>query len=172
MTTQKNNKNHLPPIMFLVLGLIVGILLKLFVFDILVVEGTSMEPAITEGNKICAFKLAYGIVKPFGDELLIQWAEPKVGDIILYFYNNRAVIKRCVAVAGMSLDFSDDSEYTLFVGENKISLSESQYQRIKYSSYVPEGMILAIGDNYSESIDSRDYGFVSTKNILAKVMGL
>ena len=58
------------------------------------------------------------------------------------------------------------------MGENKISLSESQYQRIKYSSYVPEGMILAIGDNYSESIDSRDYGFVSTKNILAKVMGL
>ena len=36
---------------------------------------------------------------------------------------------------------------------------------------VPEGRILAVGDNYRESIDSRDYGFVSTANILEKLYG-
>ena len=35
---------------------------------------------------------------------------------------------------------------------------------------VPEGYVLVLGDNLSDSVDSRDYGFVSVKNITGKII--
>jgi signal peptidase I len=80
------------------------------------------------------------------------------------------VVKRCVATEFTPLVFSQNSEYNMEVNEKIIPLKEEQYHRIKNSSFVPEGMILAIGDNYDESVDSRNYGFVSVKNIIGKVL--
>ena len=156
---------------FVLMGILVGIVIKLFCFDLLRVSGSSMEPAIHFGTQIGISKLSYGLVEPFGDELLLQWSEPQRGDVVLYFYNNRAVIKRCVAVAGDRLDFSHGLGYSLTVNEKNIPLTEAQYQRLKHNERVPQGMILALGDNYRESVDSRDYGFVSIKNVLGKVIG-
>ena len=42
--------------------------------------------------------------------------------------------------------------------------------RLKDAAQVPDGYILAVGDNYEVSVDSRDYGFVSVKNVLGKVL--
>ena len=94
----------------------------------------------------------------------------KRNDIIIYLYDNKIVVKRCVAVAGDSLDYSADSQYILFTGGNEIALTAEQYDCMKNSAVVPEGYVLAIGDNYSQSIDSRTYGFVPVKNILGKVL--
>ncbi len=156
---------------FVVLGLMLGVGLKLFCLDVLVVSGSSMEGAVEDGSRVVVNKLAYGVVKPFGDELVLQWREPRRDDLILYFYNDRAVIKRCVAVAGDRLDFSVGLGYSLVVNEKNIPLTESQYQRLKHNRQVPAGMVLAVGDNYADSVDSRDYGFVSVQNVLGRIIG-
>ncbi|AEE17356.1 signal peptidase I [Treponema brennaborense] len=166
----KKSKKNSSPLLFVVCGVIAGIVLKLFVVDILNVSGTSMEPAVPDGAVIVVSKLAYGLVKPFGDELLAQWRTPRKGEVVLYFYNDKAVVKRCVATSGEPLDFSTDSGYSLTVADKTIPLTEAQYQRIKHSSEVPSGTILAIGDNYAQSVDSRNYGFVSVHNIIGKVI--
>lgn len=155
---------------FVTVGIALGLGLKIFCFDLLFISGSSMEPDIKDGNKVWINKLAYGFIKPFGDELVCQWSKPKVGDVILYFYNNRAVIKRCVAVEGDWLDFSSGLGYSLVVNGKNIPLTESQYQKLKHNQQVPLGMILALGDNYSESVDSRDYGFVAVKNVLGRII--
>jgi len=152
------------------LGLLIGLFLKLFVVDVLHVAGTSMVPAIKDGDRLIVNKLAYGIVKPYGEKLLVQWSEPKRDDIIIYLYNNKIVVKRCVATAGETLAYSDDSVYTLIVGEKHIPLNETQWQNLKGIDSVPAGHILAIGDNYGESVDSRNYGFVSVRTVLGKVI--
>ena len=54
--------------------------------------------------------------------------------------------------------------------EKSIPLTEQQYLNLKDIKKVPEGRILAVGDNYIESVDSRDYGFVSTANVLGKAL--
>ncbi len=154
----------------IIIGLIIGVLLKLFVIDIVYVSGDSMVPTIANNDMIIINKLAYGIPKPFGSELIVQWGSPKTDDIIVYLYNNKMVVKRCVGIAGEVLDFSSDSEYIITVGENTFPLSQEQYQRIKFDYVVPEGTVFAIGDNPLHSVDSRDYGFISTKNILGKVV--
>lgn len=168
---KKSSSKHLSPVLFVVLGVLAGIGIKLFCFDLLRVSGSSMEPAIASGSQILVNKLAYGVVQPLGDQLVLQWKEPEREDVVLYFYNNRAVVKRCVAVAGDRLEFSHDFDYSLTVNEKSIPLTEAQYQRLKHNQQVPPGMILALGDNYDESVDSRDYGFVSVKNVLGRIIG-
>lgn len=151
-------------------GIFIGAVIKIFVFDILSVQGISMEPAIHDNEKILVCKLSYGIVNPFDNSTLLRWNNAKTGDIVIYFYKNNLVVKRCVATEGESLEYSSDSGYTLHVGEKNYSLTELQYNLIKNSPCVPRGMILAIGDNFENSIDSRTYGFVAQKNILGKVI--
>ncbi|WP_296850345.1 signal peptidase I [Treponema sp.] len=158
--------------MIVCIGLFIGFLLKMFVFEILTVSGESMSPSIQDGEKLFVNKLAYGIVKPYGEELLAQWKCPERGDVVIYLYNNKIVVKRCVATSGDELEVKGDSEYnyTLKTGDLTIGLSQVQYLNLKDSTSVPEGYILAIGDNYEVSVDSRSYGFVPAHNILGKVL--
>ena len=169
MAKEKKSSRFLGLRLFLV-GVFFGVIIKLFIFDFLTVSGTSMEPTIADKSMVLVYKLAYGLVKPFGEDLIVQWNSPKVDDIVLYFYNDRAVIKRCVALEGSPLEFSSSSGYSLYVSGKRIPLTESQYQRMKHSYYVPQNMVLVVGDNYAESVDSRNYGFVPEKNILGKVL--
>ncbi|MBR4448999.1 MAG: signal peptidase I [Treponema sp.] len=152
------------------IGLIAGLFLKLFVIDFLHVSGTSMEGAIKDGSVIAVNRLAYGIAVPYSNRLLIQWNRPKEGDIVIYMYNNKIVVKRCAAVSEQSLEYSANSLYNLKIGDKNIPLTKEQYFNLKDCSKVPEGYILAIGDNYEKSVDSRDYGFVSVRNVLGKVI--
>ncbi len=152
------------------LGIVMGLFLKLFVIDVLQVSGSSMEDTIHDESVIAVNRLAYGISLPFSSSLIVQWKKPQCGDIVIYLYNNKIVVKRCVAAEGDALDYSVDSGYSLLTGGNKITLTFQQYEQMKNSHYVPEGYILAVGDNYSKSIDSRTYGFVPAKNILGKVI--
>ncbi len=150
--------------------LLIAIFVKFFILDIVVVSGTSMNPAIKDGQTIFINKLAYGIVKPFSSSFFIQWKTPKENDIVIYLYNDKMVVKRCVATEFTPMEYFTNSQYSMKVNEKIIPLTEPQYHRIKNSDCVPQGMILAVGDNYLESVDSRNYGFVSVKNIIGKVL--
>jgi signal peptidase I len=165
----KTKKQISLPLIFLI-TLTIAFLIKLFVLDIVLVYGTSMMPNIKDGEIIFINKLAYGIVQPFSSSFLVQWDSPKENDVVIYLYNDKMVVKRCIATEFTPLEFYQDSEYNMEVNNKNIPLKEEQFQRIKNSYFVPEGMILAIGDNYAESVDSRNYGFVSVKNIIGKVL--
>jgi signal peptidase I len=163
----KSEKNFFK---YICIGIALGLFLKFFVVDIFSVSGISMEPAIRDNEKIVVNKIAYGIVNPFGNSTFIRWRNAKSGDAVLYVYKNNFVVKRCVATEGDSLVFSHDSRYTLRVREKSYPLTEIQFHLLKNNPAVPQGMILAIGDNAENSIDSRNYGFVSQKNILGRVI--
>jgi signal peptidase I len=157
-----------------VLGAALGVGIKLFAADILRVSGNSMEPAIREGSRIIVNKLSYGFSLPFSSELLIQWAAPQRGDVVIYIYGSKTVVKRCVAAGGDGLAFSPgpspESAYAVSVNGRTFPLTEGQYQRFKHTPAVPRGFIFAVGDNEADSVDSRQYGFVSVRNILGKVV--
>lgn len=155
---------------YILTGICIGFLIKLFVFDALKISGSSMEPELKEGDVIFLNKLQYGLCIPFGAGLFFQWASPQQDDIVIYLYNNSYVVKRCVATGGMPLEYSLDNGYTLYAGGRAIPLTEEQYHLMFQSSAVPQGTILAVGDNYEKSHDSRNYGFVPEKNILGKVV--
>lgn len=152
------------------LGLILGLVIKLFIFDILHISGKSMEPTLHDGSSLAVNRLAYGFSLPYTEKLLVQWKKPECGDIIIYLYNNKIVVKRCVATEGMLLEYSTNPLYNLKIGDKNIPLTENQYKKLKDCNSVPAGYLLAVGDNYTESVDSRTYGFVSVRNVLGKVI--
>ena len=152
------------------IGTMTGILLKLFIIDIVHVNGTSMEPALHNGSAVAINKLAYGLVKPFGSTLACTWNFPSEGEIVVYMHENNLVIKRCAATSSVPLEYSSDNGYTLKVNNREYPLTQAQFITMSSFSKVPEGMILAIGDNYEESIDSRTYGFIPVYNILGKAL--
>ncbi|ULQ59414.1 signal peptidase I [Brucepastera parasyntrophica] len=127
-------------------------------------------PLLPHDSFVGEFKLAWGISLPFSNTYLVRWGQPEPGDIIIYPVFNRYVIKRCIATEGMPLVFSTEKGYSVTVGDRILPLTEEQYQRLKHADYVPEGMLFALGDNMSESVDSRDYGFVSIDSITGRVL--
>ena len=152
-------------------GLLLGLFIKLFFLDVLKISGTSMEPTLKNGSRVVVCKTCYGLVKPFSGSFFIQWKSPKPDDIVIYLHENKIVVKRCIATGGTHLEFLQNSHYILKINQKEIPLTPVQYQMMKAFQEIPEGYILTIGDNMEDSIDSRDYGFVSVKNITGKILG-
>ena len=107
-------------------GLCLGLFVKLFCIDMLTVSGSSMIPTLTDGENVVVNKLAYGLVKPFGNSFFIQWSEPKSGHLVVFLHDNKMVVKRCAAISGERLDFSSDNDYNLILGTVKIIVSLSE----------------------------------------------
>jgi signal peptidase I len=90
------------------LAFFLALLTKLFFFDIMIAEGHSMEPTIKEGSIILINKLAYGLQVPFFKKHLFRWAEPQVGDILVFIApDNRFAVKRCVLTADTESQIMD-----------------------------------------------------------------
>ena len=166
----KNNGAKINFPLCILIGLAVAVAAKAFVIDFYRVSGRSMEPSIQDGKFIAANKLAYGLQNPFRAELLFSWNEPKNGQKVLFMYQNYWVVKRCVATGGDRLDFdAQDDKYCLRVNGQEIPLTSIQYHKLWTTRAVPQGYILAVGDNAQISHDSRDYGFVPLRNVVARV---
>jgi signal peptidase I len=68
---------------------IVALFLKSFVFDVMLVEGSSMEPALIPGQAVMVNRLAYGIRVPFqangGRRYLVRWSIPSENDVVVFW---------------------------------------------------------------------------------------
>jgi signal peptidase I len=93
------------------------------------------------------------------------------GDIIAFERDSVTMLKRVIAVAGDQISISlDGTVYLNGVAINEEYLSESVAGGgdVAYPLTIPEGKVFVIGDNRSESIDSRDniVGLVSVEEIM------
>lgn len=168
MDKSKKNGIMLPSVL---IGIFAGLVIKLFIFDVLHISGTSMEPTLHDSTAVLVNRLAYGIVKPGSQDFFVQWSQPELNDIVIFLHDNKIVVKRCAGVSGDQLEFSQNSEYIVKINQQEISLTPVQFHLMKNFDSIPEGYIFALGDNQKDSIDSRDYGFVSVKNVMGKIVG-
>ena len=80
------------------LAIAAALVLKLFIFDFIIAQGHSMEPAIHDGTVLIISRLRYGIRFP-ANKYLIKWAQPKEGDVVIFFTpDGDLAVKRCVLV--------------------------------------------------------------------------
>jgi signal peptidase I len=122
-----------------------AILMKFFLFDFLIADGRSMQPAIRSGTVLVINRLAYGFRLPGSGKYLVRWSLPKTGDVVVFITPQGSVaVKRCVEL-----------------------LKPPAPPR----SGIPPRFI-ALGDNSLDSYDSRSYGPVAADRIVGKVMGI
>lgn len=125
---------------------------------ILQVTGTSMSPTLQEGQVLMASK---------GHDF-------KTGDVIAFYYNNKILVKRVIAMPGDWVNISEDG--TVYV--NDIAIDEPYLKEnalgdcnIELPYQVPESKIFVMGDNRSVSLDSRNtaIGCISEEQVVGRI---
>ena len=129
-----------------------------FAFEAFRIPTESMVPTLEAGDRVLANKFVY------------RFVEPERGDIVVFGgvagEEDETLIKRVVGVGGDEIQVQDG---ILFVnGEpqnepylNKESPSKDFFGPIR----VPEGHVFLMGDNRSNSSDSRVFGPVPLENL-------
>lgn len=144
----------------IVIALLLAFLLRMFVFDVVMVEGSSMHPTLESGDRLIVFKLGY------------RFRLPEHGDIVVFRNpDNPRVnyIKRVIGVEGDRVEIKDGKVYV-----NGKALVEPYIAEPTLGEYpetvVPEGTIFVMGDNRNFSRDSRNsqVGFIPLENVVGK----
>ena len=70
----------------------------------------SMKPSILEGDRIFVNKLAYDLKVPFTTWRITRWADPKRGDIVVFFSpdDGRRLVKRVIALPGDTIEMRNN----------------------------------------------------------------
>ncbi len=151
-------------------------ILFLFVFRLVTVDGHSMLETLDDGDKLIISNLFY---------------TPKTGDIVViqpdsHSLSNEPIIKRVIAVGGQTVRI-DYEKWEVYVDGVKLdepyiepmrqkygANSEMLYGALEYRGefVVEEGKVFCMGDNRNNSKDSRssEYGEMSAKRILGRVV--
>ena len=151
------------------------------------VEGASMQPSLENGEYLIVNKLAYAEIDtsifdwlPFveaGDDPVHHlWGGPERGDVIVFRAPTnlqRDFIKRIIGVPGDVVEVRADSGVVLVNGQ---VLDESSYIQGKTTCVqsckwdVPADSFFVMGDNRSNSSDSRQGWLVPEENIIGKAL--
>lgn len=140
------------------------ILIFTFLLRVANVDGESMLPTLTEGDRLIVSHLFY---------------EPKAGDIVIVNSEklNKAIVKRIIAVEGQSVDIDPEAGTVKVDGTvlDEPYILEATKEDEGYHDYpvtVPPDCVFVMGDNRMNSTDSRSewVGFVEDEDILGKVI--
>ena len=154
------------------------------------VTSGSMEDTILTGDFVIADKLTYGTQIPdrlpfFETKIpsfhLPGFSAPESGDLIIIESpedSSKDLFKRCVAVAGQTLEIRDKTLYVdgeLFQNMPGVKYTDPRILPARYiprdnfgPEKVPEGYLFVMGDNRDNSYDSRYFGPIPVKNIKAR----
>jgi len=170
VTSTKTAKARINVPRIVVAAILVAFLMKTFALDLVIVHGDSMNPTIGTSTVALVARCAYGIRIPVSGTWIMRWAEPKPGDIVLVAPVEgvaRRVIKRVFEMGPAYLK----TEAGVLSGRGgTIILEPGSSARLAGFSYLPAGRVFIVGDNGSQSFDSRNYGSVPIEKILGKVL--
>jgi signal peptidase I len=110
-------------------AIIAAIIIKLFLFDLILADGDSMSPAIKNGTVLVINRLQYGLRFPGQQAYLVRWASPKPGEVVVFYTpDGELAVKRCeesmeqafFALGDNSLQSYDSRSYGVIPAENAI----------------------------------------------------
>lgn len=140
----------------ILIAIVLALIIRLFLFEVFVVEGRSMYPTLLETERLMVNKLAY------------RFDQPRIGDIVVFeFEPGRDFIKRVIGVEGDRVAIINGRVYI-----NNTLLSEpyllNDMEMADYGPVeVPPGYLFMLGDYRQNSMDSRDprVGFISFEKL-------
>lgn len=141
------------------LALLLAFIVRHFLFATSIVEGTSMEPTLEDGERVLYNKMVYLV------------AAPDRGDIVIIERPSKNYVKRVVALPGDTVEVRD---HNLYVNNNKVNQKYLNQQAINETRNfspitIPEGKYFVLGDNRDISKDSSSgLGLISHEEIIGR----
>lgn len=144
--------------------------LRTFVFQAYEIPSGSMEETIMTGDMVFSEKVTY------------YFNDPELGDIVTFQdpeIPSRILIKRVIATGGQTVDLTDGGKvvvdgvelYEPYTGgEPSFPLVSAYGTKIEYPYRVPEGKLWVMGDNRTNSQDSRYFGPIDEDTITGRAV--
>lgn len=136
----------------------IAILVATLVMPVLHISGSSMTPVIGDGD-IAA---------------VIRGTQFERGDIIAFYYSNKVLVKRVIAVEGEWINIDNNGRVYIngeLLDEPYLTEFAKGNCDIRLPYQVPDGRVFVMGDHRSTSQDSRSQiiGAVSEDMIIGKI---
>lgn len=137
----------------------VAVLVATLLMPVLQIFGSSMTPTLDDGEIVLSLKTS----------------DFQRGDVVAFYYNNKILVKRVIAVSGDWVDITPEGD--VYVNSKLLDepyLDEKSLGdcNIELPYQVPESRIFVMGDHRSVSIDSRNtaVGCVAEDQIVGKLV--
>lgn len=146
-----------------ILAVLTALLISSFIISHTRVPTESMKNTIYPGDHLIVNRIPY------------YYRNPKQGEIAVFTYQGDYLIKRIIGVPGDIIDIVNNKVYV-----NGVPIDESYYLDQTINTYlysgsvvafpyqVPEDYYFMMGDNRVNSKDSRVFGPIPRKDIIAK----
>lgn len=124
------------------------ILLRTFIITPVIVNGPSMRPTLENG-----------------EVLILKKYDTKIArfEIVVIKYNNDKLVKRVIGLPGETIKYEDNK---LYVNNKLIEETFIHGSTMNFETTVPKGAYFVLGDNRTNSTDSRSIGPVYKKSII------
>ena len=136
----------------------VAVLIATLVLPVLQIEGTSMEPTLSNGDIV----------------LLMKTTRFERGDLCAFTWNNKLLVKRVIALPGDWIEIDIDG--TVYINGEKLDEPYVEHKALgecdlEFPFQVPQEQYFVIGDMRESSIDSRNtvIGCIPKDQIVGKV---
>lgn len=159
--TQKKEKSEIREwLEAAAIAIILALVIKFFIFEFVLVDGSSMYPTLHDNDRLLVTKIQY------------YFHEPEFEDIVILNYSkNIEFVKRIIGKSGDSVEIKNSIVYL-----NGEALDEPYINNESYADFpqviVPKDTYFVLGDNRANSKDSRfeDVGFISKDVIVGRVV--
>lgn len=142
-----------------IIAIVVILIFAIYVVSFQEVIGPSMNNTLKSGDITIVNKLVFRL------------RNIKRNEIVSLKKDDKIMVKRIIGLPGEHIEYKDN---ILYVDGKKISDSRSsstkdfKLESIGYDT-IPKDMYLVLGDNRTNSIDSRTFGLVKKSDIIGKV---
>ena len=147
-------------ILTIALAVALALVIRIFLFEIVQVQQTSMVPTLNDSDRVLVSNITYRISDPeFQDIAVIQIDE------------HTRYVKRVIGMPGDTVEIRNSTVYVNGEKINEPYLADNLYYDDYPLTKVPDGYYFMMGDNRPSSIDSRDpsIGLISRDQFRSKV---
>ena len=153
-------------------AIVLALGIRTFVAEPFIIPSASMSDTLKVGDRLVGEKITYRTSSPqVGD--IVTFTDPEDGSLTL--------IKRVIATAGQTVELVDgvvyvdgqalDEPYTDGKPSYPLPTHSSQLtDDITYPYVVPQGCIWVMGDNRTNSQDSRYFGAIPVSSVTSKAL--
>lgn len=137
----------------------IAVLISTFLLPVMRVYSNAMTPTISENEILIAVKTK----------------DIRRGDIIAFYYNNRILIRRVIAMPGETVSIDDSGTVYVnegIIGEPYVAERALGNSDIEYPYRVPDDALFVLGDNRTASVDSRNtvVGCITQDQMVGKLL--